>query len=461
MDTDTATIGIADPDRIAELKTALGSTLDEVERLGGAFKIEKKAVVDEATGVKVDGIVVSPEQRDAYARLMAEAKSIRGLIEDAQGVTEMRRLIEAKAGGELDASVAMLIGGNASSEQVEQFKSLGEMFLKSEQFAELRQKGGGNMDRAFEFAGDLGDHWSGFSPAMAGVKDVYTAVASPALGAPLGMGMVQKDPIVDSAKRRFRVRDLFPVQPTTANLIDYFKVSGFTNSASVVPERDGSAFALKPQTTLAFAAAQAPVRTIAHWEAAHRNVLEDEPGLAGIINNELLYGLRLTEDNQILNGTGTGEDLTGILNVSGIQTYSGSSGPSTDTDADAIRRAMTLIMLAYYEPTGVVLHPNDWEGIELIKDNDGRYIVAGSVAVGAEQRLWRLPVVDTPAIAENTALVGAFGLGAQLYDRRQSTIRIAEQHSDFFVRNAVVILAEERLALATKRPESFCDVTLN
>ena len=84
-----------------------------------------------------------------------------------------------------------------------------------------------------------------------------------------------------------------------------------------------------------------------------------------------------------------------------------------------------------------------------------------SVAGGAESQIWRIPVIDTPAIASGTALIGAFGTGAQLYDREAATIRISEQHSDFFVRNALVILAEERIALAVKRPESFVKVTFD
>jgi HK97 family phage major capsid protein len=129
--------------------------------------------------------------------------------------------------------------------------------------------------------------------------------------------------------------------------------------------------------------------------------------------------------------------------------------------ADAIRRAATLSFLAYYEPTGVVLNPLDWEKIETTKDNNGQYLVAVSVALGGEPRVWRIPVVESPAIEEGTALVGAFGTGAQLYDREQASIRISEQHSDFFVRNAVVILAEQRLALAVKRPESFVKVNFD
>jgi HK97 family phage major capsid protein len=84
-----------------------------------------------------------------------------------------------------------------------------------------------------------------------------------------------------------------------------------------------------------------------------------------------------------------------------------------------------------------------------------------SVAIGAEARMWRLPVVETPAISEGYALVGSFGIGATLFDRMQGTIRVSEQHSDFFVRNAIAVLAEERLALAVKRPESFVEVNFD
>jgi HK97 family phage major capsid protein len=282
-----------------------------------------------------------------------------------------------------------------------------------------------------------------------------------------GFGRVQFDPMVPRNFRRARVRDLFPVANTNANLIEFFRVVGFgtdrldlSSSASVVPDRVGSAFGLKPQSELNFEVDQAPVRTIAHYEIAHRNVLMDEPQLQSTINNELLYGLRLTEDNQILNGTGTGNDLRGILNTPDIQTYDISSGPGTDKKQDALRRAATKAILAYYDPNGIVVHPYDWEDIELDKGSDGHYTVSMNVTVGADARLWRMSVVDSPAIAEGRGLVGAFGLGAQLYDRMQANIRIAEQHSDLFTRNAVAILAEQRLALAVKRPESFVSVDL-
>src|SRR5699024_10391505 len=100
-----------------------------------------------------------------------------------------------------------------------------------------------------------------------------------------------------------------------------------------------------------------------------------------------------------------------------------------------------LSVLANYPGTGFVLDPLDWEKIELQKaTGDGQYMLTSNVAIGASTQVWRQPVVESPAMAEGTLLTGAFGIGAQLYDRALASVRIAEQHSDFFVRNAVAIL---------------------
>lgn len=435
---------MADSSRIKELQTALQSKMDENKAIADSFKIE-------------DGVVVvENDQKSAFDQNMQQIKEIKSLIAGLQDFTEVEKW---SAEGVSSVAAAAAAGEGERLSRAE-YKSLGEAFLASEEFKSLQGgRNGANMPSPFQYAGSLTT--SGYN-----VKDIYSGLPS---GTPGQFGAIQRDPIVVPPMRTKRVRDLFPTRTTSAAIIEYFRMTGFTNNAATVAERgtdgDGNAiFAAKPQSTMAFEGAQAPVRTIAHWEAAHRNVLADEPQLRSIIDNELMYGLRLQEDAQILSGDGTGENLTGVLNTTGIQNYSWSSGATTpvaDTKADAIRRAATLSFLAYYEPTGVVLHPNDWEDIELTKDSNGQYLVAVSVAMGGEPRVWRLPVVETPAITEGTALVGAFGTGAQLYDREQANIRISEQHSDFFVRNAIVVLAEQRLALAVKRPEAFVKVNFD
>lgn len=424
--------------RIAELRDHLAKQIETMDAISASFKFESKT--DEGDGGV--GIVVTAEQKADYQKALSNAEEIRGLIEMEEKAAGIRRYADEPVTTFAEVlAQAQALGGGAPTPE---FKGLAETFLGSEAWSEFKASGGLTMRAPFEFDGRF-DRFE--------QKDVFTSSVTGTTTR--GFGRFDRDPMVPRAHRSFRVRDLFPARATAANLIDFFKVTGFTNNASVVAERGAGQFHLKNQSSLTFEPDQAPVRTIAHYEAAHRSVLSDEPQLQGVIENELLYGLQLHEDFQILQGAGTGENLTGILNVTGVQ----SQAKGGDTAIDAVRKAITLANLSYYEPTGCVLHPNDWEGIELAKDSENRYLLAISVAMGAEQRLWRLPVVATPAMPEGTGLVGSFGIGAQLYDREQGNIRIAEQHSDFFVRNAVVILAEQRLALATKRPESFVKVT--
>jgi HK97 family phage major capsid protein len=432
---------MTDTSRLVELDTALKVKVAANEEIANAIPFEDNT------------LIVSDEHMAEFQKNMADIREIKGLRDDLNVMNEIASFDPEAAEAARESVAAQLAAKSADFGTVSErrFGSIGEAFIQSDEFKSLA--GGANgltMAKSFELAS------AGLS-----VKDVYSDMPT---GDPGEFGGVQREPLVQSPKRTQRVRDLFPARQTNAAVIEYFKQTGFTNNASVVPEREGGNFGLKPQSTMTFVGEQAPVRTIAHWEAAHRNVLADEPQLSSIIDNELLYGLRLHEDYQILQGAGTGEDLAGILNNADRQTYSWSAGATTpvaDNKADAIRRALTLSFLAFYEPTGVVVHPNDWEDIELTKDSNGQYLMAVNIQQGAQARVWRLPVIDTPAMPEGTALVGAFGTGAQLYDREAPTIRVAEQHSDFFVRNAVVVLAEQRLALAVKRPEAFVDVSFD
>lgn len=456
---------------------------EQLKELQSALR-ERVATINEGAeqGIKIDGANVEVKTEDAKAirTAMKEAEDIRDAIEmvvygpqTKAWLDEIEASINGNGNGNGSGSIALRSGGAVSGETVDGIpigKSLGEAFLDSEEFKDFQGTKSWTMQKAFELeVADL----TGYSAKAAPVGVTTSGVTATTT---LGFGRLQRDAVVPRQTRQLRVRDLFPVVGTNANLIDFFRVSGFSDSntesgsAGSVRERaagaDGTSaplgnatdvYGLKPRSHLAFESASAAVRTLGHYEVAHRNVLSDEPQLRGTIDNELMYGLGIEEERQILFGSGANEQLLGIMNTPGIQSYNQAS-VAGDTMADALRRAATKAALAYFNPTGYVLHPNDWEQIELIKatgGGDGQYVLFTNVAVGAEQRVWRQPVVETPAMTENSFLTGAFGIAAQLYDRMQANVRIAEQHEDLFVRNAVVVLAEERLALATKRPAAF------
>jgi HK97 family phage major capsid protein len=87
------------------------------------------------------------------------------------------------------------------------------------------------------------------------------------------------------------------------------------------------------------------------------------------------------------------------------------------------------------------------------------YYGPGPFSGAAITNLWGLSVVESENITAGTALVGD-GLMAAVVDRMDATIYTTDSHSDFFIRNILVILAEERIALPVFRPEAFAAVDL-
>lgn len=253
--------------------------------------------------------------------------------------------------------------------------------------------------------------------------------------------------IIAPPDRRLTVRDLITPGRMDGNTLEYVKETGFTNNAAPVAEG-----AKKPESTLKFDLVSTTAKVVAHYMKASRQILSDASQLASYIDGRLRYGLAFKEEQQLLNGDGTGQNLLGIIPQA--TAYSAPFAPTDATVIDKIRLAMLQAQLAEFPASGIVLNPIDWARVELEKDTTGRYIIGNPQGViGAT--LWNLPVVTTQAIAEDKFLTGAFKLGAQVFDRWQARVEVATENEDDFVKNLVTILAEERLALAVYRPQAF------
>ena len=103
---------------------------------------------------------------------------------------------------------------------------------------------------------------------------------------------------------------------------------------------------------------------------------------------------------------------------------------------------------------GIVLNELDWALIELLKTNDGAYLFANPQG-NVSARMWGLPVVATPAMDAGDFLVGSFTMGATVYDRMGVEVLISTENVDDFEKNLATMRAEERVAIAVKRPTAF------
>lgn len=256
--------------------------------------------------------------------------------------------------------------------------------------------------------------------------------------------------VVAGPNRRLTIRDLVAPGRTQSNMIEYVRETGFTNNANVVSENPTND---KPESDIDFELIQSGVKTIAHLVRASKQILDDAAMLSSYIDARLRYGLQLVEEAQMLKGSGVGNNLAGIYTLATTYANPGVT-VQAQTRIDQLRLALLQAELAEYYADGIVLSPIDWAAIELTKDANNNYIVSNPFGT-LTGNLWSRPVVATQAMDAGDFLVGAFQLGAQVFDREDANVVISTEDKDNFSKNMITIRAEERLALAVYRPEAF------
>lgn len=255
--------------------------------------------------------------------------------------------------------------------------------------------------------------------------------------------------IIEIPLRPLSIRDILPSRSTDAAAIEYVRESGFTNNAAMVAEG-----AAKPYSDIDFALQTVSVRTTAHLMKASVQILADAPGLASFAIRRGQGGLRIVEENQLLTGNGTGQNLTGLIPAATTFAHAGIPGGNASTQVDRIRWAALQVRKSFYAADTVVLNPHDWALIELLKDTQGAYLFS-AFTQGAPRRLWGLNVVESDALAQGAFMVGNFSLAAEIADRQGITVDISTENVDDFEKNMVSVRVESRLALQIFRPASF------
>jgi HK97 family phage major capsid protein len=416
---------ITDPQTISGVLMAEGVAAADFDKLRDAVK----AALDKiGQDVKEAGEKALAEANRGIAMSKAQQEKIDEMLVKQGELQARQQEIEQKV-------------DRAKDQEKPKAQSVGQLVVESDDFQKWIKDGGARAQTA------------GFVMKVPTSAVHATMISTPTTDTTtVGVPPDNQPGVIPGTQRRLTVRDMITPGRTSSNMVQFVRESGFTNNAASVSETDK-----KPQSALTYELTQAPVITIAHFFKASKQILDDFVGLQSQIDARGRYGLKLVEETQLLSGSGVGNNLNGIY----TQATAFSAPivlPGAPRKMDILRLMLLQAELAEYPATAIMLHPADWTAIELTKDTTGAYIFANPQAV-AMPMLWGRPVVATQAMTQDTALVGAFMLGAQIFDREDANVVIATQNEDDFVRNIITVRIEERLALAVYRPSAFVNNT--
>jgi HK97 family phage major capsid protein len=382
----------------------------------------------------------SDDFRSAKREFLAE-------IDDIDLGLTLRALAEERAMRQLGTRPGVPAAGLATTGDAVETRSVGQLFTQDERVQNwARTAIGGQVSE---------------SPVI----EVRTLVTSGTTGTSAGglLAPVGQPFLAPVNRQRLVIRDLLAVNPVDGrNLlsIPYVreKNSDADNAAGVSTVAEGSP---KPEGQLEWDPDSATMQVIATVIPVTNQILRVLPSIQTYIDNTLLYRVALAEEKQILNGTGTGTDLKGIYryNSGGYQIQTQSA--TANDPAVSLANAFAKIENANGVADGVAMNPADfWTMVSKRASGGSGTFDAGEPFTSVPQTVWGLPAVRTKSMAAGKALPGAWKMAATLFDGEIANVRIFEQHSDFAMRNQVLIRAEETVALAVLRPDWFVDTSL-
>lgn len=445
-----------------------------IKELTEELKHHLKTAQDIAAAADDAGRDFTDAERSQVTEAMGKAREVQARLKTAKADAETRTAI--KELGDDIGLVDQEAEQKSRREQAtrsglmtpERGKSIGEMFTDSEQYEQLLKSAPNG-----QFGKDMR-----VQSRPVGYKDLVTGASPTSGGAfqtPDDRGLLVGP---EQFYRPLSLRSLVTGGTTTTDQIEYARITGWTNNAAPVPEASTSAevgsgttpvtpaqAGVKPESGFSAVRVSTPVRTIAHWIPVTKRALSDAAQVRTLIDQFLQVGLEEELEDQMIAGDGTGENFEGLANVSGTQTQPAVADPTGKPSGFGLlltaRRAKTKVRtIGRAVANGFVIHPNDWEAIEELSDNDGRFYGDGPFGAGRPGVLWGLPVIESEALTPGTAWVGDWRK-AILWDREQASITVTDSHADFFVRNLVAILAEMRAAFGVIQPSAFVKFSLS
>jgi len=214
---------------------------------------------------------------------------------------------------------------------------------------------------------------------------------------------------------------------------------------------------LKPELSFVVDSVTIRAAKIAAHVAVNDEDMADYRDFEQYVGVELMRAVIDTENGQLLNGTGVGTDVLGLLAVTGALTRA----LGTDTPLDAVEQSINDLRVgsAFAVADLIILHPTTRSKLRRQKDSQNRYLVNPDPTIAESDSLFGIGLVVTTTCPIGTVVVADARKAAMVYVRQGLSIETTPYNTDDFTHNLTRFRCEERLALATPRPAALSIVT--
>lgn len=238
------------------------------------------------------------------------------------------------------------------------------------------------------------------------------------------------------------MRNILPVGQTNSNTIRYVRDNGGEGAPTTVAEGAG-----KPQIDRDLQILDAPVRKIACYMRVPEEMMEDIPYLQSFLTQIGIEEVMLVEDDQILNGDGNGQNLSGLIENATAFNAALIAEVDAPNEFDILRAARTQGRLAKRRPTVALVNPGDYYNMTSRKDTTNNYLLlGGGNGINPGRNVDGLTIIDHTIIDPGTWLV-LDPRAAAIFDRTGMSVRFYDQDQDNAIKNLITIVIEKRLAL--------------
>lgn len=252
-----------------------------------------------------------------------------------------------------------------------------------------------------------------------------------------------KPGIITLPTRKLHVRELIPGGSMSTSNYAFLreKTTGEGNPATVA---EGN---WKEQFDIDLEEVSYPAEYIAGYLVCSKKMFDDIPAFVSFLQMRLLEKLLRVEDVQLLYGSGTTPNLSGLtLGANSLA----ATGTGTIDELQLIE-AISQLEMADRDANGILVSPQDYYRIfEYVASTSGEFTYTRlSQIVNGQLYIAGVPVYRSTAMITDKFLVGDWSNGSAIITREAPRIEIFYEDGYNVRRNQVTVRVEERIAFPT------------